>query len=203
MIQWGTAGEWASAIGALLVVGVTILIWRADHRRLEQRLVLDSAAKVNAWFQAPGTPPDNRTYWQMVVANQSDLPVYEWDAAVWWVRTGPPNGGPHYETLSMSSTTHGPLTPHVRRTADLRFLTPQGEVLPSNPSQDFRISVTWRDPKGNRWWIRYGGELRESTDRWPLPWTLRAEPPGLPDLDALALRALQSGKKKPWWKKEL
>ena len=146
---------------------------------------------MNAWFQAPQTPPEFDPEWLMVVANDGDATIYQWEAAVWWVRTGPPGSGPHFETISLTAHTAGPLPPRSRRTQPLVWSapTPEGRIFPESPARDFRVSITWQDPDGERWWLRYGGDLLVSNDRWPLPWSIRGDPPQLPDLDALARRA--------------
>lgn len=191
-IRWGTVGEWAAFVGAAAAIATTLLLRHLDHVRAERQRILERASKVNVWFQAPNTPPENASEWLMVVENRSELPLNDWEAAVWWFRQGAPGGGIHTETRAMSASTTGPLRPEGKFVQEIRRQDPHhGDVFPQAPARDMRAAITWRDPSDDRWWLRLGAQLLDARSRWPLPWAVGPDQPGLPDPDQLAQRAIR------------
>jgi hypothetical protein len=163
----------------------------AERTGENERRKLEAAARVNAWFQVmPGSGSDGSgRLWEMVVENSGHETIYEWEAAVWWAWLG--QGGAVIQAHSMSSANQGSLYPGARFTEVLAWSGPAGQDFATiDHTQRMRVAITWRDPRGDSWWIRYQGRLEESTDRRPLPWTVSPAPAGLPDLDELARRAL-------------
>lgn len=168
----GTIGEWAAAFTTVAVIVVTLWIRRRDEQAREAKAERAEAARVNCWFQARNPRPENPSgiTWQMVVENSSDLVIYAWDAAVWWVRTGEPGGGPHVDSRTLGAANSGPLPPGKQLTHDL------GQGLVPNPAQDFNAVIIWQHPAGP-WWKRSGGSLLRNETGWPPPWAARPEAP--------------------------
>ena len=200
-IQWGTVGEMgggAAAGGALLYAFVTR---HRDRQADAQRARRTEAGKVNAWFTMVSRGKGDRITAELTVHNSTDAPLYDWEAAMWWVRSGPPGPGPHVETRVLDATNVGPIAPHDRLTQEV-FLYPDGPNVtddegnpvydsahtPDAPARDCRVAVTWRDARGE-WWLRVGGDLRNADDRWPLPWAIASVPL---DVDEMARIALDS-----------
>jgi hypothetical protein len=195
-LERGTIGEWLSGVGTLAAVVVALMISHHEHRRAQwveavqrHRLEREEAARVNVWFENPNP---GATWWKFVVDNGGRDAIYEWEAAIWWLRTGPPGPGPHNETYVLSASSDGPLPPGRKLERDLVPNTwmrlPNEALFPKDPAREFRVSIMWRDA-ADRWWLRYGGDLRgPEAHRWPLPWTV--VPDGETDIDALSYRAI-------------
>lgn len=199
-MQWGTLGEWAAAAASVLVVLYALVTRISDRREAVRTFVREEAARVGVWHQGPGTPPENLGGWGMVVENRSSTPITDWTAALWWIRTGSPGSGPHWETHEMSSERLGPLPPGVRRPEQIGadWRNGQGEaVFPAHPANDFRVSMMWRD-SADRWWLRYEGQLYgPGNDRYPLPWTTRPNHRAI-DIDEVAQLATPKLRRR-WW----
>lgn len=166
----GTWAEWAAGVGAVALLAWTWWAWRHDRSTTEEQHRRAAAALVRVWFE-PDLP--GISAWGMAVENRGPEVIYEWEACTWWVRLGEPHPGPHWETRHLSSLEHGPL-PAGRK---LQRALAHGEVpIPSSAATAVKAAMIWRDPAGDRWWLRYGGALHASDSKPPYPWASRSLP---------------------------
>lgn len=166
----GTWAEWAAGVGAVALLAWTWWAWRHDRSTTEEQHRRAAAALVSVWFE-PDLP--GISAWGMAVENRGPEVIYEWEACTWWVRLGEPHPGPHWETRHLSSLEHGPLPAGRKRQRALAH----GEVpIPSSAATAVKAAMIWRDPAGDRWWLRYGGALHASDSKPPYPWASRSLP---------------------------
>ena len=140
-VQWGTLGEWASAVGALIVIGVTLRLWRhevGEKARAEERRVAEG---VNAWIQSDAA-------YARIVSNQSTEPIYAWEVEASWERRTTSGGQPGANRVIVKAASHdraGPLPPGRPYREPINSPPWPGELA------SIEVTMTFTEPRGTRW----------------------------------------------------
>lgn len=149
-IDWGTAGEWAGAIGTTAAVGAAVRLARmeanrdeervAERRRAEADRVRTQAERVHGWVSGPWHLHGDTPHQTVRLSNTSNQPVYDLSIDLRYTPE-------HHEIHGL-----GVLAPNADLARDVRLSSsPTPNVTPD-------LALVFRDRAG-RLWQRTGGEL--------------------------------------------
>lgn len=130
-MEWGTVSEWVSGIATSVAVAVALVFsLRQDREQRERKL-----ASVYAWLELePGASAI------LKLINNTDFPIYEWEAIVAWPRAGLGE----FAIEPMSSSDWGLLVPG---THEVEFNNTSGYPLPKNDAE-IDVELRFRDASG-------------------------------------------------------
>ena len=127
-VEWGTVDGWVSGVGTIFAVAVALWFSYKSERDLRELRV----ASVHGWFELTSTSGGRHgTLW---IYNNTDLPIYTWNAVVSWL----PTGRDVAVQIETGSPDLGLLPPGKH---DFRLNSSDKRPLPEN---DASVSVTLR-----------------------------------------------------------